>query len=74
LLLELADRGAERRLRHVQVLRRAGEVALLRDGDEVPDESQLRLHVRRSYAPRISKDRIGLGQTRPGSSSWIGDV
>jgi FMN-dependent NADH-azoreductase len=71
LLLELAHRRAERRLGHVQALGRASEVALLGDGDEVPDESQLGLHVGRSYAPRISNDRIGLGQMHPGSSSWI---
>ena len=41
LLLELADLLAERRLGHVQPLRRAAEVQLLGDGDEVAKVSEL---------------------------------
>ena len=39
--LELADLLADRRLRHVQALRGAAEMQLLRDRDEVPQVSQL---------------------------------
>ena len=39
--LQLADRVAERRLGHVQPLRRAAEVELLRDGDEVAEVVEL---------------------------------
>ena len=41
LLLELADLLAQRRLGHVQALRRAAEVQLLGDGDEVAQVSEL---------------------------------
>ena len=40
LLLELADLLADRGLRHVQALRRAAEVQLLRDRDEVPQVTE----------------------------------
>ena len=41
LLLELADLLAQRRLGHVQALRRAAEVQLLGDGDEVAQVAEL---------------------------------
>ena len=47
--LELSDRGAERRLGHVQ-LRGAAEVQLLRHGDEVPQVAQLD-HARSQPTP-----------------------
>jgi len=37
LALELHDPLAQRRLRHVETIRRSGEVQLLGDGDEVPE-------------------------------------
>ena len=49
--LELPDRRAQRRLRDVQPLGRARDVALLRDRDEVADEPQLRLHRRSLWHP-----------------------
>jgi hypothetical protein len=48
--LELANRTRERRLRHVQMLRRASEMQLLRDGDEIAQLSQLERNIhRRGY-------------------------
>jgi hypothetical protein len=43
--LEPGDRRAERLLRDVQSLRRAREVQLLGDGDEVPQLAQLHIHT-----------------------------
>jgi hypothetical protein len=40
-LLELADRGTQRRLSHVQPVGRAAEIELLGDGHEVPQMTQL---------------------------------
>src|SRR6478752_6738359 len=40
LALQRADLLAERRLLHVQLLRRAGDVALMRDGDEIAEMAQ----------------------------------
>jgi rhodanese-related sulfurtransferase len=51
LLLELPHGSAQGRLGDVQPLRRARDVALLRDRDEVPDEPQLRLHRRSLWHP-----------------------
>jgi hypothetical protein len=41
LALEVADLAAQRRLRDVQPLRRAPEVQLLGDRDEIPEMTQL---------------------------------
>jgi hypothetical protein len=45
LLFELADRDAERRLRHPQPLGRPAEVEFFGDGDEIPQVTQLRHEV-----------------------------
>ena len=56
--LELPDRGAEGRLRHVHPLRGAAEVQLLRHGDEVAQVAQLD-HVRRSVTlPIPARSRV----------------
>ena len=47
LTLQLADRTRERRLRHVQTLRCAPEVQLLRYSDEVTQLTQLNRKVHR---------------------------
>jgi hypothetical protein len=71
---ELPDRGAEGRLGHVQALRGAAEVQLLRYGDEVAQMAQLD-HLltsltplsRRSHSTRsasVSQDRGRALQTR----------
>jgi hypothetical protein len=44
LLLEAGDRGAQRLLGDVQAPRRAGEVKVLGDGDEVAQVPQLDIH------------------------------
>jgi hypothetical protein len=59
LLLELADRHAERRLRHVQPLGRAAEIQFLGDGDEVAEVPKLRHHP--SVARRSARNDERLG-------------
>ena len=59
--LELADRSAERRLGHVQALRGAAEVQLLRHGDEVAQMAQLD-HLTSSLTPLPYA--LGLGLDR----------
>src|SRR5256885_15878954 len=56
LALERADLLAERRLLDVQLLRRARDVALVRDGDEVTEMAQFHehmLHVSFGYLPYL---------------------
>ena len=60
LALQLADRARQRRLRHVQTLRRAAEVQLLRHGDEVPQLPQLNRDVH-PLQPRSTFARRSLG-------------
>jgi hypothetical protein len=43
--LQLPDRGAQRLLSHVQTGRSSGEVQLLGDRDEVPQQSQVGVHT-----------------------------
>ena len=56
LVLQAADRPRERRLRYMKLTRRAADVALLGDGDEVPDLRE----AHESRLPRRREDGKGL--------------
>src|SRR5207248_1821943 len=78
LTLQLTDRPRERRLRHVQTLRRPPEMQLLRNGDEITQLPQLNRNVhaadtdrsaepapaRARKSPPLSHETWSLGRAR----------
>jgi hypothetical protein len=65
--LELSNRGAERRLGHVQPLRGAAEIELLGHGGEVAQVAQLdhgSRRVTRPYGLGLALDRIPVAHQR----------
>jgi hypothetical protein len=70
LLLQLADRDAERRLRHVQALGGAAEVELLRDRDEIAQVAKLD-HLDRDRNPIGTVFPVGGDVVRDGHSGRV---